>query len=281
MAAWTAVVLTGGRGSRLGRDKSTTVVGGRTLLARVLASVRSASAVVVVGPQPADCAPGVLVVREDPPGTGPAAALAAALPSVGTDVLVVLATDLPFLGDTPRLLAEGLSAGPADCDALLAVDRSGRRQPLCAAYRTASLHAAAAALPTVEHSSMQALLAPLRWRPWTPPAASVDPTMDIDTPGDLARARSQGDDMMQDWIAAVQRELGTAGATGPEGGLDDAAALDVDVVLDVAKDVAHQVLRPAAPVTTYLLGVAVGAGMPLPEAAARLRALAAGWTAGE
>ena len=33
-----------------------------------------------------------------------------------------------------------------------------------------------------------------------------------------------------------------------------------DLVLDVAREVAHGVARPAAPLTTYLLGVAVGRG---------------------
>jgi len=35
--------------------------------------------------------------------------------------------------------------------------------------------------------------------------------------------------------------------------------------------------RPAAPLTAYLLGVAVGRGLSLPEAADRVRALAVGW----
>jgi hypothetical protein len=48
-------------------------------------------------------------------------------------------------------------------------------------------------------------------------------------------------------------------------------------VLDVARDVAHEVNRPAAPLTAYLLGMAVGRGLSLPEAADRIRALAAGW----
>jgi hypothetical protein len=48
--------------------------------------------------------------------------------------------------------------------------------------------------------------------------------------------------------------------------------------LDVARDVAHQVARPAAPLTTYLLGVAVGRGADPTEAAARITALADQWT---
>ena len=41
---------------------------------------------------------------------------------------------------------------------------------------------------------------------------------------------------------------------------------------------AHPVVRPAAPLTTYLLGVAVGRGADPAQAAAALRALAARWT---
>jgi hypothetical protein len=35
--------------------------------------------------------------------------------------------------------------------------------------------------------------------------------------------------------------------------------------------------RPAAPLTAYLVGLAVGRGQSLPAAAARVSALAAGW----
>ena len=71
---------------------------------------------------------------------------------------------------------------------------------------------------------------------------------------------------LQSWTDAACAELGIEP--------DDAA---IPAVLDLARDVAHQVERPAAPVTSYLLGLAVGAGLPLADAQARLRALAAGW----
>jgi hypothetical protein len=41
--------------------------------------------------------------------------------------------------------------------------------------------------------------------------------------------------------------------------------------------VAHQVLRPGAPVTAYLIGVAVGRGADAADAAARISALAMAW----
>lgn len=56
------------------------------------------------------------------------------------------------------------------------------------------------------------------------------------------------------------------------------AAVDVDTMLDVARDVAHNVERKATPVTTYLMGVAVGGGMPEEVVVERVRALVEGWS---
>ncbi|MGO9079308.1 MAG: DUF6457 domain-containing protein [Streptosporangiaceae bacterium] len=75
---------------------------------------------------------------------------------------------------------------------------------------------------------------------------------------------------MEEWTGAVCAELGL-----------DPAAAELRTILDVARDAAHQVARPAAPLTTFLLGVAVGHGMPLATAAQRVSALAAGWTPAE
>ncbi len=71
---------------------------------------------------------------------------------------------------------------------------------------------------------------------------------------------------LHSWTEAACAELGVR--------TDDAA---VRTVLDLAREAAHQVERPAAPVTAFLLGLAVGGGQPLATAADRLRALAVGW----
>ncbi|HZN76564.1 MAG TPA: DUF6457 domain-containing protein [Micromonosporaceae bacterium] len=57
----------------------------------------------------------------------------------------------------------------------------------------------------------------------------------------------------------------------------DAGHAENALVLDVARDVAHGVLRPAAPVAAYLFGVAVGRGADPAGAAATLTALAERW----
>ncbi len=73
--------------------------------------------------------------------------------------------------------------------------------------------------------------------------------------------------MMKTWTKAVCAELNLP------------ADVDVDVILDVARVAAHSIERPAAPVTTFLLGVAVAGGMDLKEAAATIQDLAESWPA--
>ena len=72
--------------------------------------------------------------------------------------------------------------------------------------------------------------------------------------------------MLDEWIKAACAELGIASAD-----------VDRDLILDMARDVAHGVARPAAPLTAYLMGLAVGRGMLAPDAAARITAMAEGW----
>jgi hypothetical protein len=77
---------------------------------------------------------------------------------------------------------------------------------------------------------------------------------------------------LDEWSAAASQRLG----------LDPAGAeAHRTLVLDLAREVAHGVTRPAAPVTAYLLGLAVGQGADPGEAAAKLTALARDWPAPE
>lgn len=71
---------------------------------------------------------------------------------------------------------------------------------------------------------------------------------------------------LEAWVAALAHEVGTDDVQ-----LDDDA---IHTLLDLARDAAHEVDRPAAPLTTFLVGVAVGRGAPLGEAAAKATALA-------
>lgn len=73
---------------------------------------------------------------------------------------------------------------------------------------------------------------------------------------------------LDDWVTEACAELAL-----------DPGDVDTAVVLDLARDVAHNVLRPAAPITAYLLGLAVGRGADPGQASAAVSALAARWAA--
>jgi len=183
---YAAVVLAGGKAARLGgQAKPQLQVGGRSMLETVLAAVSDAAERVVVGP-PQPVPAGVRLVREQPPGGGPVAALRAGLPEVTTDVVALLAGDLPFL--TSALVAE-LRARFAG-DGVLVVDEGGRDQYLLGVWRTAALRSATADLrgPTPLRRVL-AGLAVTRYRPVVDPG-TPPPWTDCDTPADLARARA-------------------------------------------------------------------------------------------
>jgi len=71
---------------------------------------------------------------------------------------------------------------------------------------------------------------------------------------------------LDEWLAAAAAELGIPGPDNPS----------MHVLLDLARDAAHGVARPAAPLTTFLVGVAVGRGATLADAAERVTALLPG-----
>jgi molybdopterin-guanine dinucleotide biosynthesis protein A len=127
-----------------GVDKAALVVGGVTLLDRVLAAARPVcDDLVVVGPPRR---PAVRYVTEEVPGGGPVPAVAAGLAGLaaGCDVVVVLAVDLPLLrADHLRRLVDALDEPGVEA---AAADDLGGPNPLLAAYRAAPLRARVAAL---------------------------------------------------------------------------------------------------------------------------------------
>ncbi len=183
-----AVVLAGGRGRRLGGvDKPALRLGERSLLDVALDAVTGAPAVVVGPERPVPA--WVTVVREDPPGGGPAAALVAglvALPALPPDALVVvLAADLPAIdAGTVRRLCGHVTG---DVTGAVLVDDRGRRQWLVGAWRHHALAQAAGRRSDWHDRPVRELLAPADPIEVTGHEAA---TADVDTPDDWARWRS-------------------------------------------------------------------------------------------
>ena len=74
---------------------------------------------------------------------------------------------------------------------------------------------------------------------------------------------------MDAWIEALKKELGLT------------TEIDKVLILNIARDAAHAVERPAAPVTTYLLGFAAALGADVQTAADTIEKMAKQWTASE
>ena len=182
-----AVLLTGGRGSRLGGvDKGALRLEGSTLLERALDALAGLPTVIVGPRRAAADRPAVLVVREDPPLSGPAAAVAAGLAAVPADAdrVLLLAVDVVGLPAVVPLL---LAADPGP-DGVVAVDPEGREQWLLALVRRPALEASAAALGDPAGASLRVLLGGLRLaRLPLPPGLHAD----VDTVDD-ARAAGAG-----------------------------------------------------------------------------------------
>ncbi len=268
-----AIVLAGGRASRLdGIDKTALEFEGRTLLDLVVDAAHGSRRVIVVGTPPVSDR--YDTVREAPVFGGPAAALQAALSALDgstAEVVLVLAGDLPRVGGAiPRLLAHAAEMPPS-VDGVIALDETGRRQYLTAVYRTRALRAAVAGV--VAGDSMRRVIDGLLLDEVPVPTGTthdVDTWQDAEALGITRKAVPVNEDAprrsddrypeLTDWNAALSEAL-------------DIPPADVERMLGLAGSAAHRVLRPAAPVTTFLVGYAAGklvaGGMPLEEAVTR------------
>ena len=284
-----AVVLAGGQGRRLGGvSKAEVLVGGRPMLDHVLEAASGARRIVVVGPDEL-ARPGVATVLEDPPLGGPVAGIDAGvahLDAVGGDgdLVLVLACDSPLAaGAVPRLLA-ALDAEPA-ADGAHLVDASGHAQ-IIAVFRRAALAAALAGLAAdggAHGVSMRRLVGGLRMVQVADPdgqGADADTWDDVHRLDSLMNRKATVSDSsphtpsgseLHRWLVSAGQDLGV----NPD-------ALEVESLLDLSREVANGVARPAVPLTSFLVGYAVGAGggdrAAFDRVVARVTELARGWS---
>jgi molybdenum cofactor guanylyltransferase len=199
-AVFDAIVLAGGRATRLGGlDKPSLAVGRATLVASVVSAAIGAGAavVVVVGPprpELARMAPGppggLRSVREDPPGAGPVPALRRGLAEVRAPWVALLAADLPFLRASHLRLVLARVGDEGDRRAgVVMADLSGVPQWLISCWRSALLRDA---MLGYRGASLHGLLRPLRpdFVGYQPAAGAAPPWLDCDTAADLDAARA-------------------------------------------------------------------------------------------
>ncbi len=179
MIEFDAIILAGGRGSRLGGLRKPELrLGGRRLLDIALAAAQEARRVVVVGDVTVPAA--VARTREDPPYGGPVEAVSAGMAALDghSEWTLLLASDLP---DAEAAVKELLAEEPGEADGICLRDGGGRLQWLLGCYRTTALLARLADRGDPPLTAMHRLLAPLRLRGVDPVKASVG---DVDRPQD-------------------------------------------------------------------------------------------------
>ena len=179
------IVLSGGTSARFGSDKSSAIIGGQTLIARILSSIPAEFEIIVVGPDPVVQGVRYVCVQENPLGGGPVAGFKAGLDVCTSEVIALTATDMPFaMGHIINLLN---SMTPQD-DAVMYVDSAGFNQPLAAVYRVSAVEKSLVKLGDVHGQSMRNLVSHLRVREIPISKEIAQAFIDIDTQADLDRA---------------------------------------------------------------------------------------------
>lgn len=174
-----AIILTGGRSSRFGSNKSEALLGENSLL-QFLTDQLSDCSLIIVGPTSPITAQYVL---ENPPGGGPVAGIAAGMELVESERVAIYAVDTPFLPQFRTLLENSF-----DHDGVVALDGEGFHQYLGGIYRTTALREVIKSQGDASGLSVRKLFSTLNLI--TVELEQSELLMDIDNQTDLARAQA-------------------------------------------------------------------------------------------
>lgn len=179
------IVLTGGTSKRFGSDKSQAKIDGVSLIERILVSIPSEFETVIVGPDPMINNARYRTIQESPIGGGPLAGFKAGLEICTSEIVVLIATDMPFAVSRTLHLMESMK--PHD-DAVMYVDAEGFKQSLAAVYRVEAVERALSLMGKADGQSMQTMLSHLQIREIVMSKEVTQAFSDIDTTEDLERA---------------------------------------------------------------------------------------------
>ena len=233
-----AIIVAGGGAERLGGiDKPWLHVAGIPMIEHVVhAAAPYVDVTVVVAERRDDwaLADQLMWTLESPRGGGPAAALTAGLAALPTGVseVLVLAGDAPGVGDAIAALVDHEITTDG-----VAITSQERTQYLLARIHVSALVQAL----RLGGPSMRSVFDHLQIE-----GLPFD-VLDADTWEDVARIRALSREVSmteRPWLDEVAEVLGIS------------AEIDVDAILELTRDVAHNVERKNAPLTSYLLGYA-------------------------
>ncbi len=185
----TALILAGGDSRRMGQDKASLVLQGKTLLEHVAATMQPLFSKVIVSVRQPRAGVELPQVYDEVEASGPLAGLAAGLAQAETPWVFAVACDMPFI--TPALV-QGLAALREQHQAVVPVV-DGHLQPLAAFYATSALATLRASLAG-DDKSFRGALQKLDVRYVSEAELlQMDPQLrsffDLDTPQDLDAAQ--------------------------------------------------------------------------------------------
>jgi len=183
--AGSIIVLSGGTSSRFGADKSQAMLGHQQLIHHILTGIPKEFEIIIVGADPLFTPASYRCVQENPVGGGPVAGIAAALELCESEIVGVLATDMPFAG---AHMIHLLSAMTSQDDAIMFVDSKGFKQPLAALYRRESLENALSKIGNPHGASMRTFISDLKIHEVHMSPEIEKAMIDVDTPHDLVVA---------------------------------------------------------------------------------------------
>jgi molybdenum cofactor guanylyltransferase len=174
-----------------GADKAALDLAGTSALDRLVRSFPDGVEIVVAGPwRPVSRS--ATFRQESPSEGGPVAGIDAALTVITTPSTAIVAVDAPWSGRLIPDLVDALQGSTADV--AVAVDPAGRRQLLCAVWRTSSLREALDRLGEPHGRSVRELFTDVEVREHALAEADAWQVLDIDTPADLEAARLRAAD---------------------------------------------------------------------------------------
>jgi len=179
------IVLSGGTSRRFGRDKSQAKIAGKSLIALILESIPSEFKIVIVGQDPKIESSLYQCVHEEPIGGGPLAGFKAGLDASESELVALIATDMPFASGLVLHLINSIRVHD---DAVMYVDAKGFKQPLAAVYRSKSVKRALADMGQLDGKSMRELISHLMVHEIEMSHEIAQALMDIDTAADLEQA---------------------------------------------------------------------------------------------
>ena len=129
-----AVILSGGKSTRMGQDKAGLILDGQTFLAMLEENLAQADEILLSVREKSDY-PEYLIkhVTDRFPGCGPLAGIHTAMEVCRNPILFVVSCDMPFVD--MELVNHLLPYLTESVDAVVPVEKSGKKHVLCALYR--------------------------------------------------------------------------------------------------------------------------------------------------